>query len=1345
MAVGYNRPLEWNDIPLVNPKRCASPMSSRFKKSFTARVQRGDRYPLVWAFHDIFMREFWIGGICRLFSDILSVLAPFTLRYLIQFATTTYNAHKDQQTPPAIGKGVGLAIGITLMLIVQSLGTNHYTYRSMMVGAQSRAVLISVIFEKSFRISGRAKAGGVINSQLIPKRNGSGRRARRHQLNHAKDAGLGWGNGRIMNLMSTDSYRIDQACGNFHQMWTAPIAVLLTLALLIVNITYSALAGFGLVFLALPLITRALKALLRRRKSINKITDQRISLTQEILQAIKFVKYFGWEQSFLARLGNVRKQEVAGLQRLLTTRVTVHTCALSLPMFASMLSFITYALTSHSLHASRVFSSLALFNCLRNQLTQLPIAISRVLDAWSSIGRIQEYLNSEERANDVAIDEKMTNLVDIRHASFTWESNDAGAGAAAKMVSQQEKIVDEKNTGEPHKGYTGEESSQNTSDVETIRKRSTNADYFAEKAGHSFKLLDMDFLVGRAELLAVIGTVGCGKSSLLAALAGDMRKTAGEALIGASRALCPQYPWLQNATVRDNILFGKTFDPEHYRNVIDACALQADLDIFPHGDLTEIGERGITISGGQKQRLNVARAIYSGADIILMDDPLSAVDAHVGRHIFDQAIMGLLRGKSRILATHQVHVLSRCDRVLWLQDGRIQALDTYERLLANNKGFAKLMTSTVQEDEEEKAPAKANEKQQDGEKSPVEPTAGLMRLEERAVKAIPWKVYKDYILASGSILNAPFLIIILVVAQCAQLATNLWLSVWTSGDFDLSMNQYIGVYVGLAMFQLFAYFAFGFGISIAGTRASKAFYVRAINRVLHAPMSFFETTPMGRILNRFAKDVDTMDNNLVDSMRIFFMTIVGIVAVFILTIVFYYYFAIAIVPSIMIFVFVSGYYRASAREMKRHEAVQRSNMFARFGEALAGVACIRAYNVQHAFVKELEEAIDSMNSAYYLTVANQRWLTFRLDCVGNLLVFVTGILVATSKINVSPSIAGVILSSVLPVVQLMQATVRQFAEVENSMNATERLHYYYTTLEEEGTGVGAEAEDSPREPIKAPPSSWPEEGAIAFNKVQMRYRDGLPLILRDLTLNVRPGEHVGVVGRTGAGKSTIMSALFRLIEPAAGTITIDDIDISTIPLSDLRERLTIIPQDPTLFKGTIRSNLDPFNQHTDLELWNALRKANLLPADGGNPSDSDSNNTLASSSQSSPTQRIHLETPVSEEGLNFSLGQRQLLALARALIRNTRIIVADEATSSVDMDTDLVIQRTMATAFRDNTLIVIAHRLRTIVGYDRVIVIEEGKVGEQGTPKELWEAGGVFRKMCEKSGIGRAGFSSGAR
>ncbi|KAJ5721310.1 uncharacterized protein N7483_009244 [Penicillium malachiteum] len=1285
MRVGYLRPLELQDIWTVNPNRSVDVLSARFNDALERRTTAGSKRPLITALYDTFRFEFLLGGICQLFGSLLLVFAPYLTRYLIAFATDAWDAKEDGGPSPSIGRGMGFVVG-------------------QMVGGQIRAVLISVVFKKAMKLSSRAKAGGKATEEEVAalvaakdaalKKDPNEKPQEKSKKDSKKDKngvagdGRGWSNGRIVALMSIDIDRINLAAGMFHMLWTAPISIIVTLVLLLVNIGVSCLSGYALLMLSMPFMIFAMRSLVMRRRAINKITDERVSLTQEILQAVRFVKYFGWESSFLDRLKKIRAREIRAIQTVMAIRNAILCISISIPVFASMLAFVTYALTSHDLHPANIFSSLALFNSLRMPLNMVPLVLGQVGDAITALARIQEFLLAEEQADDIERIEEMKNAIEVENASFTWErlpSTQTASKNPSKADKKAAKLIEASQVNEKEKAE-------------------------AEQPTEPFKLSHINLEVGRNELLAVIGTVGCGKSSLLSALAGDMRVTDG-----------------------------KEYNEAWYNEVVDACALTPDLEILPNGDATEIGERGITVSGGQKQRLNIARAIYFNAELVLMDDPLSAVDAHVGRHIMDKAICGLLKDRCRILATHQLHVLSRCDRIVVMDEGRIHAVDTFDNLMRDNELFQRLMSTSGQENSEEESENseeddidEVDEKKESSKEvaQPGKPTNMLMQDEEKATSSVGWSVWKAYIRASGSYWNAIGILFFLALANVANVWTSLWLSYWTSNKYpQLNTAKYIGIYASLGASVVVIMFMFSTYMTTCGTNSSRTMLQNAMTRVLRAPMSFFDTTPLGRITNRFSKDIGVMDNELGDAMRIYAITMTLIVSIMILIVVYFYYFVIALVPLLILFLTASNYYRASARQMKRHEAVLRSMVYARFGEAITGVASIRAYGVEKDFERTIEESIDMMNGAYFLTFSNQRWLSVRLDAVATCLVFVIGVLVVTSRFDVSPSISGLILSYILAIAQMLQFTVRQLAEVENDMNATERVHYYGTELEQE----------APLQ-LGQVPTSWPEKGRIEFQDAQMRYRAELPLVLKGLSMDVQGGERIGIVGRTGAGKSSIMSALFRLTELSSGTIQIDGVDISKIGLFDLRSRLAIIPQDPALFKGTIRTNLDPFNEHSDLELWSALRKAYLINDDTtASPvsPDSDTLEPEPTAETHRQTKRLTLESQVDEEGLNFSLGQRQLMALARALVRDARIIVCDEATSSVDFETDQKIQRTMAQGFQGRTLLCIAHRLRTIIHYDRICVMDQGQIAEMDSPLALFDQDGIFRAMCERSGISR--------
>jgi ATP-binding cassette, subfamily C (CFTR/MRP), member 1 len=767
--------LELNDLWAVNPKRSSRTLSSKLDKSFKDRVARGAKRPLLGALFDTVKYEFLLGGVCQLLATIFQTVSPYLLKYLIIFADEAYSAHKFGTPSPPIGRGLGLVFGILGLQLCTSLSNNHFLYRGEACGGEVRAALMTVIFDKSMRISARARAGGS-DPESTPE-NPS-------QPSGVSVDGQGWSNGRIINIMSVDTYRVDQASGFFHMLWTAPIQVVITLIFLLINLTYSALAGFFFLVLTAPLVARAIRGLLRRRIGINKITDQRISITQETLQSIRFVKFLGWESSFLGRVFSLRKREILSIQKLLATRNAINAISMALPIFASMITFVVFSVTNHALNPAAVFSSLALFNNLRAPLNFLPLVLGQVIDAISSIRRIQEFLLTDDAKEEFEWNSESEDAIETLDASFTWEQTSGRPDERPTNAMMP-------SGGHPFSGPPPDEKAKKK------RKKKGDTASIKEpiKEEEPYQIRNINMSIGRDELVAIIGSVGSGKSSLLSALAGDMRKTGGKVKIGATRAFCPQSAWIQNASVRSNIVFGQEFDPDWYDSVIDASALRLDFEQLPAGDMTEIGERGFTISGGQKQRINIARAMYFGADIILLDDPLSAVDPHVGRHIMDHGICGLLKGKCRILATHQLHFLNRCDRVIWMEDGRIKCFDTFKALMETNDDFKRLMASTSVEKEDEEKDKTDDQDDQNDKIAPKDANKGadLMTVEERGVRSIPLSVFAAYLRAAGGYWVFPLVLLLLAATQCANLATSLWLSWWTANSFHYSKGKYVSV------------------------------------------------------------------------------------------------------------------------------------------------------------------------------------------------------------------------------------------------------------------------------------------------------------------------------------------------------------------------------------------------------------------------------------------------------------------------------------------------------------------------------------------------------------------------
>lgn len=720
---------------------------------------------------------------------------PYVLKYLIAFATEAYVADKTKRPSPPIGEGIGWVLGICAMQILSSIGNNHFMYRGMIVGGEVRSALISVIFRKSFTIAKGKKSESKGPAQPPPEiKPGSkqekkwyAKQLKKQRGNKNDNAQDGWTSGRIINLMSTDTYRIDQASGWFHFVWASPTAIVVTMVLLLVNLTYSALPGIALFVIAVPLLAVMIRRLFVRRGKINKLTDRRVSRTQEVLQAIRFVKYYAWENDFLKRIGTIRSREIRSIQVLLVTRNVINAFGMSIPIFSSMLAFITYSLTDHGLNPAAIFSSLSLFNQMRMPLTLLPMVIGLVTDAVASIDRIEKFLMAEDKVDTIEVNENAKDAIILTNATFTWEGAMVTESDEAAMNSLSKKrLKEEKKTAKIEERQV-KKALKDGQAIEALFDTSGELKDDAEP----FKVTDINMTIGRNEFIGIVGSVGSGKSSLLAALAGDMRQINGRAIMGGSKAYCPQSAWIQNATVLDNITFGKELDESQFSQVVEACSLRHDLDILPGGRLTEIGERGINLSGGQKQRVNLARAIYSDAHIMLMDDPLSAVDAHVGRDILDKAICGLLKDKCRILATHQLHALHRCDRIIIMKEGQIDSFDTFDNLMIHNEEFRSMMSTVDIDRRESEVDSEEESSGSTAAKPDEKPKESLMQEEDRGTNNVSLKVYYKYFKAAGSGLAFPLLLLLLVISQGTNIVSGLWLAWWTSDNFGYSTGEYV--------------------------------------------------------------------------------------------------------------------------------------------------------------------------------------------------------------------------------------------------------------------------------------------------------------------------------------------------------------------------------------------------------------------------------------------------------------------------------------------------------------------------------------------------------------------------
>lgn len=857
VQTGYLRDLEVQDIPKVNPSRSVDVLVDQVDAAMQRRLARGSKRPLVGSIYDIFKKELWIGAVCQILSYVTIVVAPYLVRTMVAYVMEADESQQRGRPGPKIGQGMGYAVGLFCMQELQSLTAGYSLYLACIVGGQVKGVLVSNIFSKAMKLSARAKTGTITPvDERDPK-------------TQAEAEKKGWDNGRIIALMGVNASQVDQGFAFLHLFVAVFPCMIIGLVILLVNIGYSALTGYALLVVGVGALLMAVRQLIHLRLDINKVTDERVSLTQEILLNVRSVKFFGWESSFLGRLQASRKHEIHFLNKFFRIQLVVISAIMSIPGLASMLAFITYASTGHQLLPDRIFASLAVFNALRSPLSGFNMCTTKVTDAWASLKKLEEFVMAEEREEKIQWDFRMEDAIETRDASFTWEQ---------ALASSQE------DSDNPMQAVPSSPAPNTTSCANGPSPESP------------FTVMNVNLNVRRGELLAVIGSVGSGKSSLLGALAGDMRLTAGEVRMGTTRAFCPQYAWIQNTSVRNNILFGMEYDEERYNAVVDACALRHDLAILPHGDQTEIGERGITISGGQKQRLNIARAIYSNSGLILMDDPLSAVDAHVGRHIMDNAICGLLKDHCCILATHQLHVLSRCDRIAVIDKGRIHAIGTFDDLMRTNSLFQGLMLSAPQQQAsnmQSKNDQAGNEeqKQHHSDKAQREmPAVALMQQEERSTTSSGWGIWARYLSASGTFLNLPIIMILLVMGVGSTIVTGIWLSFWSSNRFpSLSLGEYMATYACLTISQGITLYIQAVHIKSAAARASRTMFQQAIHRVLRAPVAFFDTTPLGRLTNRFSQDIQVTDTEVGDSLRIFIFAAGQIIGVMVLVCAFYHY------------------------------------------------------------------------------------------------------------------------------------------------------------------------------------------------------------------------------------------------------------------------------------------------------------------------------------------------------------------------------------------------------------------------------------------------------------------------
>lgn len=1243
LSIGAKRPLELKDIPLLAPKDRAKTnykvLNSNWEKF---KAENPSKTPsLALAILKSFWKEAALNAVFAGLNTIVSYVGPYLVSYFVDYLG-------GKETFPH--EGYILAGIFFLAKLVETLTTRQWYLGVDILGMHVRSALTAMVYRKGLKLSSLARQ------------------------NHTS--------GEIVNYMAVDVQRVGDYSWYLHDIWMLPLQIILALAILYKNVGIASVATLIATIISIVVTVPVAKVQEEYQDKLMAAKDERMRKTSECLRNMRILKLQAWEDRYRIKLEEMRGVEYKWLRKALYSQAFITFIFWSSPIFVAAVTFGTSILLGPQLTAGSVLSAMATFRILQEPLRNFPDLVSMMAQTKVSLDRISGFLQEEELQEDatIVLPRGMTNVaIQIEDAEFCWDPS----------------------------------SSRPT------------------LSGISMK-------VDSGMRVAVCGMVGSGKSSLLSCILGEIPKISGEVRLCGTAAYVSQSAWIQSGNIEENILFGSPMDKTKYKKVIHACSLKKDFELFSHGDQTIIGDRGINLSGGQKQRVQLARALYQDADIYLLDDPFSAVDAHTGSELFKEYIMTALANKTVMFVTHQVEFLPAADFILVLKEGRIIQAGKYDDLLQAGTDFNALVSAHHEAIEAMDIPNHSSEDSdenltldgcvipnkkcdasgdnidnlakevQDGssaseqkaikekKKAKRSRKKQLVQEEERVRGRVSMKVYLSYMAAAYRGLLIPLIILAQVLFQFLQIASNWWMA-WanpqTEGD-QPKVNPMVLLVVYMALAFGSSWFIFVRAVLVAtfGLAAAQKLFVKMLRSVFRAPMSFFDSTPAGRILNRVSVDQSVVDLDIPFRLGGFASTTIQLVGIIGVMTTVTWQVLLLVIPMAVACLWMQKYYMASSRELVRIVSIQKSPIIHLFGESIAGAATIRGFGQEKRFMKRNLYLLDCFARPFFCSLAAIEWLCLRMELLSTFVfAFCMILLVSFPHGAIDPSMAGLAVTYGLNLNARLSRWILSFCKLENKIISIERI-YQYSQIPGEAPPF---IEDS------RPSSSWPENGTIELIDLRVRYGENLPLVLHGITCAFPGGKKIGIVGRTGSGKSTLIQALFRLIEPACGRIIIDNIDISTIGLHDLRSRLGIIPQDPTLFEGTIRCNLDPLEEHSDREIWEALDKSQLR-------------NIVRGKDQK-------LDTPVLENGDNWSVGQRQLVSLGRALLKQARILVLDEATASVDTATDNLIQKIIRTEFKDCTVCTIAHRIPTVIDSDLVLVLSDGRAVEFDTPGRLLE------------------------
>nr|KAJ3415436.1 Multidrug resistance-associated protein 1 [Polyrhizophydium stewartii] len=1233
------------------------------------------------------------------------------------------------------------AMALLLSSLFSSITIHQQYGECNRVGIKVRAAITGIVYRKSLRIS-RLKGGA----------------------------------GEVINILSTDVTRINEAVVNFHFLWAAFVEVVLILGISFYEIGVSATPALGWVLILLPVQIY----LGRRTNELNReqtaTTTERVHLMSEILTAIKLIKFYAWESPFTEKIDKIREKESSLIYDGLIVKTINFAVVFAVPVLVALTCLGTYVGLGNTLTASVSFTVLSVFNTLRYPFFMLPIAVKSTAGAMTALVRLEEFLQLDE-VEEVKVSTPPPGCdlaIDINGSDFKWD----GAEGDAPTLS------------------------------------------------------DVTLAVKKGARVAIVGDVGSGKSSLIAAFLGQIRQVRGsEMKLYGTTAYMSQEAWILNLTLRENIIFGKNMDKPRYKEVIRVAGLQRDLTLLLAADQTELAERGANLSGGQRQRVSLARTVYYDADIVVLDDPLSAVDQHVGRHIFEECFIKYLSNKTLIVALNQLQYLSQFDHIVFIENGKIRSQGPYSQLMEQDTVFAELVNSHVndgeQGEEEEDlgaepmnkadfeiadgpAPAissspqalsaspssaslgkrsargraplhpndastgevadlmdhnglsvtsrnqlsvyrdvnentirsvidrqnqtsivgaerthdvaavtarselsvyslsqvRAKDPEDDDEDDDDALLRGKLVQEDESALATGFADFAAFARAGSGVTRTILIMVFFSLVHGVRIGGDYWLRLWVPRIGGFSDGVYIGVYgVFTAVFTA-GVLARGLIFSKITSYKAYTLHNKLFDAVMHAPMSFFDMTPLGRILSAFSKHMLHVDDTMLDSAMQalqYFPLGLGALILCAVTIPWNWAPAVGVVVIAYLLVRVSN---PADLKTKSLEAITKPPIYAHLTATLEGLFSVRAYHAQDRFDAMNLARVDTNHEAMFAMQCVKSFQALYLDILSSLFIYLSSLLLVINRDTPGiDSVAGLALSNALQMLVFVQWTVRMWGEVETQISSVGQLVYY-----------GNVKPEAPFEiPEKKPPATWPTEGRIRFDNIVLRYQKFGVAVLKNVSCTIYPTEKIGIVGRTGSGKSTLLVSLLRIVESAEGKITIDDLDVGEIGLHDLRNKVAIIPQEPVMFVGTLRSNLDPFNRSTDEEIWKALDAVQLGEKVRNMPN--------------------KLETAVTENGKSVSQGQRQLICIARAILSKAKILVLDEATASLDAKTDLLIQETIKKNFADLTMLTIAHRLNTIIECDRVLVMDAGRIVEFDEPIKLLDIpNGVFRSLVEQTG-----------